>query len=506
MLPAPVDSASTPAQYQDHPDAPLPLGADQSGSHSTEQRLHSQIQTKPRMHGYEYEHGYNCESGSDAESQPALAQSEPRPIEDYEDSVAAASRPRHTWQVWWLRNKGMVLVLMAQMFAASMNVMTQILEIHSAMHPFQVRTGKNRYMGLYPILFYNLCSSQSRYTNNLQILFARMSITAIASYLYMYWASTPSPLGTKPVRGLLLLRAVFGFMGVYGLYYSVQYLPLSEATVITFLAPIMTCYACSLLIPGETFSRKQQLAALVSLVGVILIARPFSKRASRTAIASPTPAAVWALGLSASAGADEPPSDADSYHHVVATIVAFVGVLGAAGAYTSIRMIGRRAHPLVSVTYFSSVTTVISFLAMAVVPSVPFRLPNTAVEWSLLTGLGVCGFLLQFLLTAGLSYVPPASVSNGKPAAQGSRATSMVYTQMLFAVFYDKMVWGSTLSPISWVGSGIILACAIYVAVAQESPASRSESVVEEYRDIEGYKDATDEERAEVAAGPEGGH
>jgi hypothetical protein len=42
-----------------------------------------------------------------------------------------------------LRNKGMALVLLAQMFGASMNVMTQILEIHSAMHPFQVRNPPN---------------------------------------------------------------------------------------------------------------------------------------------------------------------------------------------------------------------------------------------------------------------------------------------------------------------------------------------------------------------------
>jgi hypothetical protein len=39
-----------------------------------------------------------------------------------------------------LRNMGMFLVLLAQMFGASMNVMTQILEIHSSMHPFQVCT------------------------------------------------------------------------------------------------------------------------------------------------------------------------------------------------------------------------------------------------------------------------------------------------------------------------------------------------------------------------------
>lgn len=283
-----------------------------------------------------------------------------------------------------------------------------------------------------------------------QVLFARMSITAVASYLYMWYAKVPSPLGTRSVLGLLILRAMSGFMGVYGLYYSVQYLPLSEATVITFLAPIMTCYACSLLIPGETFSRRQQLAGIVSLVGVVLIARPFRDRSSP---------------------ADEI-DGTDSYHHILATIVAFVGVLGAAGAYTSIRMIGRRAHPLVSVTYFSSVTTIISLTAMAAVPGVPFRLPSTPTEWILLTGLGVCGFLLQFLLTAGLSYVPPADV--GDKAGQGSRATSMVYTQVLFALFYDKVVWGSTLSLVSWAGSALILACAVSVAVMQEGPSDKS--------------------------------
>jgi drug/metabolite transporter (DMT)-like permease len=258
-------------------------------------------------------------------------------------------------------------------------------------------------------------------------------------------------------------------MGVYGLYYSVQYLPLSEATVITFLAPIMTCYACSLLIPGETFSRRQQAAGIVSLAGVVLIARPFRDRS------------------------DPDGSGTDSYHHLLATVVAFVGVLGAAGAYTSIRMIGRRAHPLVSVTYFSSVTTVISATAMAAVPGVPFRFPGNPAEWVLLTGLGVCGFLLQFLLTAGLSYVPPADV--GGKAGQGSRATSMVYTQMLFALFYDKVVWGSTLSLVSWAGSALILACAVSVAVMQEGKPERSKPDEDEEseEDRQRYKDGNEE-------------
>ena len=56
---------------------------------------------------------------------------------------------------------------------------------------------------------------------------------------------------------------------------SLQYLPIAEATVITFLAPTVACFACWILI-HEPFTRSQQIAGLVSLLGVILIARPAS--------------------------------------------------------------------------------------------------------------------------------------------------------------------------------------------------------------------------------------
>lgn len=139
-----LDSASEAGQYQDHPDAPLPIRVEQSGSSSISKQRSSSTQTQFRD---DDEQNYNCESDSEADTEPALAQSEPRPIEDDEDDetiAIAASRPRHAWQVWWLRNKGMGLVLLAQAFAASMNVMTQVLEIHSSMHPFQVREKRKK--------------------------------------------------------------------------------------------------------------------------------------------------------------------------------------------------------------------------------------------------------------------------------------------------------------------------------------------------------------------------
>ncbi|KAL4785118.1 hypothetical protein BJX76DRAFT_325662 [Aspergillus varians] len=314
-----------------------------------------------------------------------------------------------------------------------------------------------------------------------------MSITVVVSYLYMLYAKVPQPFGNRTVLPLLIFRAAGGFWGVYGLYYSVQYLPLSEATVLTFLAPILSCYACSIFIPGELFTRKQQLVGFISLIGVILIARPFAF-------------------LQSGAGDDadsveaerEKPGDADQAQRIMAVIMAMIGVLGASSAYTSIRMIGQRCHPLVSVTYFSMFTTIVSAIAIIALPSISLELPGTLLEWTLLLALGVCGFLLQFLLTAGLSYVPPPPrvrkksanhqlfrtpsqhFNDGedvsKPEAEtstrsssGTKATTMLYTQMLFAVFYDSAVWGSTLSTMSWIGSALILCSALYVALARES-------------------------------------
>ena len=133
--------------------------------------------------------------------------------------------------------------------------------------------------------------------------------------------------------------------------------------------------------------------------------------------------------------------------------VALVGVLGAATAYTTIRWIGKRAHPLISVNYFAALTTIVSTVALLAVPGVEFQLPANVRQWVFLIFLGICGFVMQFLLTAGLQH------------EKGSRATNMVYTQMLFALAFDKIVWNTTPGPWGIAGSSLILGSALYVAL-----------------------------------------
>lgn len=295
-----------------------------------------------------------------------------------------------------------------------------------------------------------------------QILFARMSITVICAMIYMWYTRVEHfPLGAPGIRLILVARGVGGFFGVFGMYWSLQYLPIADATVLSFLGPPLACYICSKLLK-EPFTRTEQIAASVSLAGVILIARP-------TAFFSPTGEDKTTEGVVESASAstrntsniqirtvDSSMQEASPHQRLAAVGMGMVGVLGAATAYTTIRWIGQRAHPLISVNYFASWTTLVSAIALAFVPSVPFVLPHTLRQWLLLLYIGVSGFVMQYLLTAGLAY------------EKSSRANNMVYSQMIFALAADALIWKHFPSALSVGGSSLILGSAVVVAIQKQ--------------------------------------
>jgi drug/metabolite transporter (DMT)-like permease len=124
-----------------------------------------------------------------------------------------------------------------------------------------------------------------------------------------------------------------------------------------------------------------------------------------------------------------------------------------------------RAHPLLSVNYFSIYCTVISLFALTLTPvffptsDLHFALPANLRQWSQLVFLGICGFVMQFLLTKGIS-----AGSRGN----GARATNMIYTNMLFALCLDRWVFGVVPGWWSLAGSGLILGSAVFVAVKKQ--------------------------------------
>jgi len=184
------------------------------------------------------------------------------------------------------------------------------------------------------------------------------------------------------------------------MYYSLVYLDLADATVITFLSPGLACWACSILI-NEPFTRIEQIAGLISLVGVTLIARPVTLFAAFGGSDSP-PATGNSDAMpvtNATAPAVGGPDAANSENvspeqRLMAVGIGLIGVMGSAVAFTTIRWIGKRAHPLISVNYFAAWCTLVSIVMQSVLPGVGFLLPADLKEWGYLFFLGTCGFIM----------------------------------------------------------------------------------------------------------------
>jgi drug/metabolite transporter (DMT)-like permease len=223
---------------------------------------------------------------------------------------------------------------------------------------------------------------------------------------------------------------------------SVHYLPLSEATVFRFLVPIITAWACSLFL-GQAFTKSEFTAGIVALLGVVIIAHPaiiFGRDAAESNNNNST----------------SPSNKIDhvtSGQRLLAIAVSVIGVLGASAAYTLIRIIGSRAHALISVNYFALISTIGSAAALLILPGMQFTMPRSLREWMLLTLLGVLGFVLQFLLTAGLQL------------DKTSKATSMLYTGILFALAFDWVIWGVLPGVWSFVGGGIVVGSTLWSAL-----------------------------------------
>lgn len=243
-----------------------------------------------------------------------------------------------------------------------------------------------------------------------------------------------------------------------------------DAVVITFLAPTVVGYACSV-IPSlrEPFTTAEKYGGLVSLLGVTLIARPEFLFSVLPGFGSPQEDRLDSTNIPTITPAQR----------LYAVSVALIGVLGAATAYTTIRWIGKRAHPLISVTYFSGLVTFVSVVMLLLVPSTGgFIIPSGAFEWSMLTGIGISGFAMQFLLTKGLQLT------------KAGKAGMMVYTQMVFALIFEWLVWSNTPDILSVAGGGLILGSALFVnfwkSKQGEEVIAKTDAPVDEERGLVG--------------------
>lgn len=329
---------------------------------------------------------------------------------------------------FWALNKPALLVALSQLFGACMNLCARLLELEGE--------------GMHPV----------------QVLLVRQGLTAVCCLLYMWWRGLPDfPLGRGDTRWLLLARSITGFFGIFCMWYSMLHLPLADATVITFLAPGVAGLLCCFLL-REPFTRMEQLATVVALLGVVLIAQP-------AALFSPAAAAAaFEPTLSGTQLSDAAHSGAPAQERLLGVCVALLGVAGSAGAFTTLRALGRRVHPVVSIN-----ALVLARVLHMDQPSLRWIHPTSTRQWLLMLAVVTLGFATQYLLTAGLA----ADTSN--------RANAMVYTHMLFAVAFDRWVLGHHMGLMSFLGCVLIMGSAagvvVFVPRSQPQPPSLLKAV-----------------------------
>lgn len=209
---------------------------------------------------------------------------------------------------------------------------------------------------------------------------------------------------------------------------------------IGFLTPSVTALVAYLLM-GESFSFKEAISGCISLVGVVLISRPpfiFGHGWGSMPPVEPETA---------------PSGEPDDAERMAGVTWALMGVCFSAGAYLSIRHIGKRASALHSIGYFSMACTIASGVGMLIWHA-DLEWPHDKRGFALIGLIGVFGFCAQACLTFGLQ------------REKAGRAGLAMYLQIFFAVTLELIIFHIVPSFLSFVGTVIILSSAAWVAVS----------------------------------------
>jgi drug/metabolite transporter (DMT)-like permease len=233
--------------------------------------------------------------------------------------------------------------------------------------------------------------------------------------------------------------------------------------VITFIIPTLTALVCFIWL-REPFTVREALAALIAFTGVLLVARPawlFPTPPVDPITGEPEPNVLNVL-VELTSASRATPTPISPTQRTLAVFAAILGAFGASTAYATIRVIGKRAHSLISVNYFAAIATVGSALVLLVHPDLHFVMPESASQWGLIAIIGLTGFLLQFLLTEGLQ------------REKAGRATNLMYLQLVLALIIERVIWGTTPPLESFGGAALIIGAAIWITL-QKNTTTKSE-------------------------------
>ncbi len=214
----------------------------------------------------------------------------------------------------------------------------------------------------------------------------------------------------QPNLKMHALRTVAGWGGVSLMFAAVAFIPMADATAISFLNPV---FGMMLAIPllGERVGPIRWAAAGIALFGALVLLRPTP--------ASFQPAALLALAAAMVMGLE----------------------------ITLIKLLSGRESPLQILFVNNSLGLIIASLAV-----IPFWTTPTPAQWGALVGVGLLMALAQ------MAYV------NAMARAEASFVAPFAYATLIFAALLDAAVFARRPDAITCLGAGIIIAGAALLA------------------------------------------
>lgn len=215
--------------------------------------------------------------------------------------------------------------------------------------------------------------------------------------------------GKKENQKVLILRSVFGTLGIILNYYAIDRLVLSDANMLNKLSPFFVIIFCAIFL-NERIKPNQAIAVGTAFIGALFIIKP-------------------------------------SFNFdMIPSIAGIMGAIFAAAAYTCLRVLGGKEKFYTVVFYFSLFST-ISIL--------PFTLlvyePMTTTQLTYLILAGVFASLGQFGITLAYKYAPAKEIS------------IFDYSNIIFSAIISVLVFATMPDIFSCIGYLIIFGASYYM-------------------------------------------
>ncbi|GAA0709514.1 DMT family transporter [Paraclostridium ghonii] len=243
---------------------------------------------------------------------------------------------------------------------------------------------------------------------SIQKTFFRNLISCIISFALIL-KYKESPFGSKENRKILILRSVFGTLGIILNFYAIDKLVLSDANMLNKLSPFFVIIFSAIFLK-EKIKSNQSIAVLIAFIGALFIIKPTID------------------------------------FEIMPYMAGILGAVFAAAAYTCLRVLGGR-EKFYTVVFFFSLFSTVSILPFAVMGYKPM----TSIQFGYLILGGIFASIGQFGVTLAYKYAPAKEIS------------IFDYSNIIFSAIISIVIFNTIPDKYSLIGYIIIFSASYYM-------------------------------------------